>query len=166
MYAMKAAHLTVIIAAASFAGCAPDEPKLQTPGGMGPCVFGAARIRVIGLTRLASSPDSNGAVLTACIDVLDSYDSHIKAPGTFRFELYEYVPRSSEPRGRRLMIWPDLDLTDPAANNEYWQDYLRTYQFALDLDCTPVAESTYTLEVTCITPAGRRLTDKRQITVK
>jgi hypothetical protein len=61
------------------------------------------------------------------------------------------------------MIWPDIDLTDPDANNSYWQDYLRTYQFTLDMDFRPGSENTFILEATCFTPTGKRLTDRRQI---
>ena len=64
----------------------------------------------------------------------DSFGSCLKAPGVFRFELYEYVQYSSEPKGKRIIIWPDIDLTDAAENNEYWNDFLRAYEFSLDLE--------------------------------
>ncbi len=160
---MKAVRFVVIGAVAAMIGCAPADPAAGNNSPVQPCAFGAARIRIIGLTRiLARSTNGKEAVLTACVDVLDSYNSHIKAPGRFRFELYEFTPRSSEPRGKRLMIWPDVDLTDPGVNNEYWQDYLRTYQFTFEMDHKP-GDNTFILEATCITPAGKRLTDVRQI---
>lgn len=172
---MKAANFAVIAAviAITAAGCEiPDNPANHntlppasrqdtTPAA---CVFTAERIRIIGLTEII--PDAglgDEAVLSIYVDVFDAYDSHIKAPATFRFELYEFVPRSSDPRGNRLIIWPDIDLTDPAVNNGYWQDYLRTYNFDLQMNFRPAPETTFTLEATCTTQEGKRLSHKRQI---
>ncbi|MBE0537636.1 MAG: hypothetical protein IH624_18375 [Phycisphaerae bacterium] len=164
---MKAVRFIAVLAAAALFGCnAADQPAepSQTAAAVQPSAFGGARIRINGLTQIALRPADRGdAALTACVDVFDAYDSRIKAPGRFRFELYEFVPRSSEPRGKRLMIWPDIDLTDPEANNGFWQDYLRTYQFTLDMDFLPGSGNTFILEATCTTPAGKRLTDLRQI---
>jgi len=91
------------------------------------------------------------------VTVLDAFGSQIKAPGVFRFELYEYVPRSAEQKGKRIVIWDDIDLTDAVENNKYWSDYLRAYKFYLDLD--QPTNRTYILQVTCICPGGRRLSD-------
>ena len=44
---------------------------------------------------------------------MDSFGSAIKSPCIFRIELYEYVERSPSPLGKRLEIWPDIDLIDP-----------------------------------------------------
>lgn len=159
---MKAVCFAAVLAAVAMIGCGPGID----PANSGPrvCAFSAASIRIIGLTRIVARPaERNEAALAAYVDMLDAYDSHIKAPGLFRFELYEFVPRSSEPRGKRLMIWPDIDLTDPDANNDCWQDYLRTYQFTLDMNFRPGPDNTFILETTCITPTGKRLADTRQI---
>ena len=172
---MKAANFAVIAAviAITAVGCetpdnaaVPNGSLLRSRQYATPvaCVFLPERIRIIGLTEIipdASLPDE--AVLSIYVDIFDAYDSHIKAPATFRFELYEFVPRSSDPRGDRLEIWPDMDLTDGAVNNSYWQDYLRTYNFELPMTFRPAPEATYTLEVTCTTQEGKRLSDKRQI---
>ncbi len=172
---MKAANFAVIAAviAITAAGCEipdnPADPNISPlrsqqdtiPAG---CVFTPERIRMIGLTEIipdAGLPDE--AVLSIYVDIFDAYDSHMKAPVTFRFELYEFVPRSSESRGRRLIIWPDIDLSDPAVNNGYWQDYLRTYHFDLQMNFRPAPETTFTVEATCTTQEGKRLSHKRQI---
>jgi len=144
----------------------PNSPQLIRQHRMNPvvCAFSPARIRIIGLTEIVGVGDSSDtAAISIYLDVFDAYDSHIKAPARFRFELFEFVPRSSEPRGDRLVIWPDIDLTEPAANNSYWQDYLRAYHFQLGMDFKPAPGATFTLEATCTTPDGRRLSDKRRI---
>jgi len=94
--------------------------------------------------------------LNAYVGLLDAFGCQIKAPGVLRFELYQYVPRSAEPKGQRLAIWPDIDLTHPATNNRYWLDFLRAYEFKLDAPAG--LNETYVLEATCMCPDGRRLT--------
>ncbi|MBL7215401.1 MAG: hypothetical protein ISS71_06960 [Phycisphaerae bacterium] len=54
------------------------------------------------------------------------------------------------PRGKRLIIWPDIDLTIPGKNNQYWKDYLRSYEFYLPLGFSPQPNQNYLLEVTCL----------------
>ena len=172
---MKAAQFAVIAAviAIAAAGCEipansadPNTTPARFGQGTAPvaCVFLPERIRMIGLTEIVSDAGlGDEAVLSIYVDIFDAYDSHIKAPARFRFELYEYVPRSSEARGSRLEIWPDIDLTDPAVNNSYWHDYLRSYIFNLQMNFRPTPNTTYILEATCTTAQGKRLSSKRQI---
>jgi len=121
-----------------------------------PTGFAPARIGILPLTELTRSGNSGqAAVLTIYVDFLDAFGSHIKAPGVLRFELYDYVPRSAEPKGQRIAVWPDIDVTNPAENNRYWQDFLRAYEFTLDAPAG--LDKTYILEATCICPDGRRL---------
>jgi hypothetical protein len=87
--------------------------------------------------------------------LLDSFGCQVKSAGVFRFELYERVERSAEPKGRRVVIWPDIDLIDAAANNENWRDFLRAYEFNLDFDLQ--GSQNYVLQVTCLCPGGKRL---------
>jgi len=96
------------------------------------------------------------------VGLLDSFDCQIKTPGVFRFELYEYVQRSAEPKGRRIIIWPDVDLTGAAENNIYWRDYFRAYEFNLDFG--PERNRSYILQATCLCPTGRRLSDDYVLT--
>jgi len=173
---LKAANFAVIAAVIAITAASCETPDNPADPNISPvrwrqdtipaaCVFTPERIRIIGLTEIIPDAGLGGeAVLSIYVDIFDAYDSHIKAPATFRFELYEFVPRSSDPRGDRLMIWrPDLDLTDGAVNNGYWQDYLRTYNFDLQMDFRPAPEATFVLEVTCTTQEGKRLSNKRQI---
>ena len=92
------------------------------------------------------------------VSLLDSFGSQIKSPAMFRFELYQRVRRSAEPKGSRTIIWPDADLSDPAANNRHWRDFLRAYQFDLPFD--PAEGQEYVLEVTCLTPDAKRISAK------
>jgi hypothetical protein len=79
----------------------------------------------------------------------------MKSPGVFRFELYEKVPRSAEPKGKRISKWPDIDLTDAVENNARWRDYLRAYEFTLPLESE--TGQSHILQATCLCPNGKRL---------
>ncbi|MBN1126126.1 MAG: hypothetical protein JXA82_14050 [Sedimentisphaerales bacterium] len=122
-------------------------------------------IRIMGLTGFKHGEyGADTAALEVYIDMLDHFDCRIKAPGIFRLELYEYVPRSSNPRGKRIMIWDDIDLTDAGANNEFWRDFLRCYQFNLPIVNMPPSADPYILEATCITLEGKQLTTMFHLT--
>ena len=123
--------------------------------------FGPARIHIIALTEITSSSVSlNEAKLRVYVDLLDVYESRLKAPGTFRFELYEHVPRSSEPKGTGLINWPPIDLNHPETNNDHWRDYLRSYQFDFDIDINPANTQAFVIAAIYTTPEGKRLTDE------
>jgi hypothetical protein len=96
------------------------------------------------------------------VSLLDSFGYQIKAPGIFRFELYERVLRSAEPKGRRIAIWPDIDLNDVVKNNRYWRDFLRAYEFGLPFESE--ASQNYILEATCISPNAKRLSAEFTLT--
>jgi hypothetical protein len=121
-----------------------------------PSGFAAARIEILPLTELAPSAEGGeGTQLNVYISLLDAFGSQIKAPGIVRFELYDYVQRSAEPKGQRIAIWPDLDLTSPAENQKFWRDFLRAYAFTFETQAS--RSRVYILEATCICPGGRRL---------
>jgi len=149
-------------------GCAPVEPVSSSPAetspgrerrvvtpapGMLPSGFAATQVEVLPLTELVDGPQ--GTRLNIYVSLLDAYNEKIKAPGTLRFELYEYVQRSSEPKGQRIAVWPDIDLNSPAENQKYWRDFLRAYEFTLAAQASK--NKTYILEVTCLCPSGKRL---------
>ena len=117
--------------------------------------FAPAKINIMPLTEFISIGDTEQPNINLYVSLLDSFGSQIKSPIVFRFELYQRVLRSAEPKGRRVIIWPDIDLNDPAANNEYWRDFLRAYEF--DLPFEPDASQSYILQVTCLCPNGRRI---------
>lgn len=140
----------------------PSEKPLQNT-----CAYVAANVHIMGLTEIVPTQSTGGqAILKVYIDLMDSFDRRMKSPGVFRLELYEFVPRSSDPRGGRLFIQPDLNLTDPAENDKYWQDHLRTYRFDLPLDFVPEPGSAFIIEATFLPPGGKRLNDRFHLKYK
>jgi len=113
-------------------------------------------IDIIPLTGFVKLGDAQQSQINLYVSLLDSFSSEIKSPCVFRFELYEKVQRSAEPKGKRVVIWPDIDLTEPAVNNQYWRNFLRAYEF--NLPFVPASNQIYILEVTCSCPNGKRLT--------
>ena len=122
--------------------------------------FSPAEISILPLTKIESG-DKGKAVIRAYVSVVDGFGSQIKWPAIFRFELYEKISRSSEPKGRRVVIWPDIDLRRPADNNRHWQDFLRSYKF--DLDFQSQKGQTYVLQVTCVCHSGKRLSSQSNL---
>jgi len=143
------------------AGCGPSPAAQTTTKPMSlpqPTVgFTPARIAITPWTEIKAPAQGEGKrQIRVFVRLLDAFVSDIKSPGAFRFELYEKAPRSVEPRGKRLMIWPDFDLTVAEQNNAFWRDFVRSYEFALDFE--PANGGTYILEATFIPPQGKRLT--------
>lgn len=140
-------------------GCEPGdpEPPVLTDAKLNPLqAYTTVKIRITPLTEFAAGDDDDeDMTLRIYVSLLDSFDSRIKGPAVFRFELYEYVQRSAVTKGRRLMIWPDFDLKDAAENNRFWRDFLRAYEFELTLD--QARDQQYVLEATAICPPGKRL---------
>jgi hypothetical protein len=83
------------------------------------------------------------------VELIDPLDTQVKSAFIARFELYEFQPLSSNPRGRRLSIWPEQDLNNPGTNDRHWQDFLRGYEFYLPLEFVPQPGKKYLLEVSC-----------------
>jgi len=171
---LGATGILFLFALLSLSGCGAPQaapsptPRVQRPAETGdrevverpPVIraagFAAARIRLLPLTELAEPSDGEAdSILSVYLALLDAFGSQIKAPGILRFELYEYVPRSADPKGQRIAIWSDIDLTDPAQNNTYWRNFLRAYEFKLDVRAD--TRQSYILEATCICPQGKRL---------
>ena len=128
-----------------------EQPPVVMPTGFGP-----ARVHILPLTELmAASREGAGPTLYIYLALLDGFDAQIKAPTRVRFEFYEFVPRSAEPKGQRLDMW-HVDLTSPAVNNTYWRDFLRAYEVERPVQANP--DETYVLEATCMCPDDKRLT--------
>jgi len=174
-------HVFLPMLLLTWAGCEPVRTTVAPPdhntADAPLCVYYApVKIDILPLTEFTALPGDLGPdgspephTIEAYVSLLDSFGSQIKSPGKFRFELYEYVQRSAEPKGRRVMIWPEsdlpdpnsdrrywTDLSDPAANDRSWRDFLRAYQFNLPFKPAPGRD--YLLEATCLTSNGSRLT--------
>lgn len=115
-----------------------------------------AKVEILPLTELVGGGEkSKISAIKAYVGLLDGFDCQIKSPAVFRFELYNKVERSAEPKGKRIEIWKDIDLTEAGRNNEYWRDFLRAYEFILDFET--MGRPNYILQVTCLCPDGKRL---------
>jgi hypothetical protein len=153
--------LFFVLALAFYTGCSTTPPGAGSSPSLfrdsTPCTrFGPARIDVLPITSItpASASDSDSTI-TAYVCLIDAFDSQIKAPAVFRFELFQQIQRSSDPKGKRLIVWPDIDLTDPAVNNNLWQDFFRAYLFSLPLQKS--SPENCILHITCFCPSGKRL---------
>jgi len=121
--------------------------------------YAPVKIDITPLTGFISPASGDGAPeMNVYVSLLDSFACQIKSPGIFRFEMYEHIQRLAEPKGGRIAIWPDLDLTDAVENNKYWRDFLRAYQFNLPFE--PASNQSYILQVTFLCPTGKRLSDE------
>lgn len=131
-------------------GFKKDAAKMQ---------YHPAVIEILPLTALKIDSDEETIGLKVYVSLGDSFGSQIKSAGLFRFELYEYLLRSAEPKGKRLFIWGDIDLTDAKINNDHWRDVLRSYEFSLDADVSGGGRGKYVLQVTFIADDGSRRLD-------
>ncbi len=121
------------------------------------------KIDIVPLTEYAGDSDAGEeSKIKVYVSLLDSFGYQMKAPGIFRFELYQRVPRSAEPKGKRIMLWPDIDLTALVENDNHWRDFLRAYEFSLPFESE--ADQNYILEATCISPNGKRLSAEFNLT--
>jgi hypothetical protein len=148
------------------AGCETGPEQFETPAEFHEALdrlslytsYSQVKIDIMPLTEVIKTGEAQQARINIYASLLDAFSHQIKAPGVFRFELYQYVQRSSEPKGKRIVLWPDIDLTDPVINSEYWRDFLRAYEFNFPFTGGP--NQNYILEATCLCPSGKRLTDE------
>jgi|SRR4030042_498009 hypothetical protein len=114
------------------------------------------KINILPLTEYTAAGSSgNDSEIEVYVSLSDSFGSQIKSPAIFRFELYERVLRSAQPKGKRITLWPDIDLTNIAENENHWRDFFRAYEF--NLPVTSGSNQDCILQATCICPNGRRL---------
>ncbi len=144
------------------AGCEPATTELPPPSDNRSNLlsvytpYNPVRIDIMPLTEFIGAGEAEEtSKINVYVSLLDSSGCQKKSPGVFRFELYEHVERSAEPKGRRISIWPDIDLIDAVENNNHWRDFLRAYEFNLGFE--PESNQSYVLQATCLCPSGRRL---------
>jgi hypothetical protein len=164
IYKVNKSFYTLIFSLLCFCGCEqptkqPNQITVpntnQTDQNSVYAQYSAEKTTILPLTEFNINQDTQQGEIKLFISLLDAFSVQIKSPCTFRFELYMKLPRSSDPKGQRVMIWPDIDLNDPKINNDYWRDFLRAYEFKLSFE--PQAEQSYILEVTCLCPNKKRL---------
>ena len=118
--------------------------------------FAAVDVDIIPITGFVNTDDEYARPgLRVFVRLTDASGNSIKGPAVFRFELYEKVMLSPEPKGKRTGFWPDFDLTDFKTNNAYWRDFLRGYEFNLEFE--PKPKQAYIIQAGCRRPDGRRL---------
>lgn len=137
-----------------------DDPAYQLPTP----IFSPNQVNILPLTQFVKSEKSAELdYVRVYVELLDDFQSPIKAPGIFRFELSERALRTVNPIGKNIQMWPDIDLTKLDNNNKYWRDFLRTYEFRLDLQ--HILQGHFILEVTFFTPEGKRLKSHKTISL-
>ena len=168
MQAKMLTRVFIITAVLWFCVCG-CEPQAKSTAGKSNAAkqFEAYRpqtLEIIGLSGFKpAAGNDDSAKLTLFVKALDPFGSAVKSPCIFRVELYEYVEHSPSPLGKRLAIWPDIDLTDPAKNNAQWRDYLRAYEFNFDVGSKLVSGRVYIVEVTCLSPMEKRMSAQHNL---
>lgn len=146
-----------------WSGCepvpAPEKAVYRADGDMDLSIYthyAPVKLNIMPLSEIiCPSETEERSKIRIYVSLLDSFGWQKRAPGIFRFEFYERVERSADHKGKRIVIWPDIDLTDSADNNIFWLDFLRVYRF--DLDFGLPCNRSYVMQVTCMCPDGKRL---------
>ncbi len=129
----------------------PDPIKLLLP----------KAIRIHPFTGMRTFDETGGIKgVDVRIEAIDSYDDAAKAFGSFRFEMYHFVPNSLNPKGKRIAVWAE-DLLQPRKNLLHWDKITRTYEFKLQWDEPIPVGQLFVLEATFDTPFSERLFDQR-----
>lgn len=102
-------------------------------------------VRLLAMTTFEPNAAKDGVQVRAYVQVSEA----IETVG-FRFELYEFVPYDANPRGRRLVQWPDIEAGAAGVMNRHWRGHLGAYEFVMPVEPPPTAGKTYLLEVTAI----------------
>ncbi|MBP8604982.1 MAG: hypothetical protein KBI46_03955 [Phycisphaerae bacterium] len=129
-------------------GCELSSPPSAAPADE------PAKMRISSLTEFVPVESGNGINLKILAELISPQGFSIRAPFVMRFELYEYSPVSSNPRGRQIILWPLQDLTDSDRNDQHWKEYLEGYEFLLPVETPLTSGKNYILEATCM--IGRR----------
>ena len=152
-------YRTVILWAVSvltIAGCGRDSAVVTGPDDKCPyAVYAPSDLDIMPLTGIEKSENDNSAEITVYLSLKDEFDTQMKAPCSIRFELFDKLYRTADPRGKRIKIWPEVNLEAPDANHQYWLEFLRAYKFTLAVK--NYTGSALIIQATCIFPDGRRL---------
>jgi hypothetical protein len=139
-------------------GSSPEAPQ-AVPKPINLMLPKAVRIHPFTGTRTF---DEAGGIkgLDVRAEVIDYYEDAAKAFGSFRFEMYHFIPNSTDPKGKRIATW-DEDLLEPKKNLLHWDKITRTYEFKLQwTEAIPIGQR-FVLEVTFTSPFTDRLFDQR-----
>ncbi len=146
----------------AFAGCASTPSPTEN----------AARERMLALlmpgkieivapfTRVKSFDDDpmpDGIELL--LQAVNSLDDPGMIVGSVHVDLFEHVPASSDPKGRRLEYW-DIELSTLQQQRTFWNQATQMYEFRLEIDPSVIpAKDRFVVHVTYTSPLGEHLTD-------
>ena len=135
-------YVIALVCAAALSGCGQNRDmtlsQLRPPG-----------IRLLEMTRLEPDASGEGMVLRAFVQP-DGMEQEVR----YRFELYAYKPQSANPRGKRIALWPDIEIAADAQSNSYWRQHLRAYEFVLPVEKPTALSTTVVLEITALGESG------------
>jgi hypothetical protein len=104
---------------------------------------------------------AESGVIETFVELSDQFGDPIKALGTCRFEIYQYRPISSDPRGPRCEIdgIQTVDLRDLQVNQKHWDNITRSYRFKIKLPPMSSGADKIVLQATFIMKPEYRLQD-------
>lgn len=144
---------------------------LDKPGGTSPAPIQAVppglnvllpkKIRIHPFTGTRTFEEAGNITgLDVRIEALDPYGDTTKAFGDFRFELYSFMPNSTERKAGKLVTW-EVPLTDPKDNFNHWNSINRAYEFKLQWAAGITAGQRYVLVAVFTSPYTKRLFAER-----
>ena len=162
-------HVTVFpvvagVVAAICSGCVNPSPAVDDPIQRDMLsLLMPRRIDIVEpFTRIASfdddaTPDGIELLLQA-VNYLDN--PGLMIAGNVRIELFEFVPASGEPRGKRIDHW-EIHLETEKQQRAFWNGVTQMYKFHLAVPSVALTSGRrYVLAVTYHSPLGDRLTDE------
>jgi hypothetical protein len=126
-----------------------------------PMQAAGAEFRLLALTSLEPDAAGEGLLLRAYVQPEENF-----AAEWFRFELYEYVPLDANPRGKRIVFWPQVEPGPAGIANRYWRPHLEAYEIILPVESRLEGDKTYLVEVTALGDDGTRRSDTTKLKLK
>ena len=118
-------------------------------------------VRLLGLTTLEADAAEGAMAVRAFVRPAQGYVAE-----RVRFELYAFAPYDVNPRGKRIMLWPEIEPGGADLSNRNWRPHLEAFEFVLSGVGPLAANKTYLVEVTAWATDGTRKSDTIKVTVK
>lgn len=118
-------------------------------------------IRIHPFTGMRTFDETGGIKgIDVRIETVDAYGDAAKAFGNFRFEMYEFLPNSIDPKGKRIATWEEA-LLKSKKNLLHWDKITRTYKFKLQWDKPIPIGKRFVLVVIFSSPFTERMFTER-----
>lgn len=140
---MRRLLIIAACAAAPLAGCASNFKGVSETEDFD-------SVRLLGMSALEPDVSGDGMQLRLFVQTTKEFEAV-----WFRFELYEFMPLAANPRGKRLMLWPQIEPGLSRADNPNWRRHLEAYEFILPIEPKP-AVKVFLAEVTAMGKDGLR----------